>query len=54
VESWLIDLGTRTITVYRTPGPDGYEQSVDVEPGDRINLIAFPDETFGTEEILGR
>ena len=33
---WLIDLGSRTVEAYRTPGPDGYGERSVHDVGDRV------------------
>ncbi len=35
-EFWLIDLGSRTVEAYRTPGPDGYGERSVHEGGQRL------------------
>ena len=33
---WLIDLGSRTVEAYRSPGPDGYGERSVLDVGDRV------------------
>lgn len=52
-EVWVVDLPTRVVHVSRQPGPDGYEWSADYSPGQSIKPVAYPDLSFGVDEILG-
>lgn len=52
-ESWLVDLKSDTIWVYRQPSPTGYRDVHSYRRGDSIALEAFPDVSFTVDEILG-
>jgi Uma2 family endonuclease len=56
-ESWLVDLNSNTLFVYRRPSPEGYQ---DVRAyhrgehrGETVAPEAFPDVRFTLDEILG-
>jgi Uma2 family endonuclease len=52
-EAWLIDLNDQTITIYRDPGPAGYNTSQVVRRGDQVTVAAFPDRVLAVSDILG-
>ncbi|MBI2760056.1 MAG: Uma2 family endonuclease [Chloroflexi bacterium] len=53
VEAWLVDLETRTIWVYRQPGPNGYGQARQYARDKVIVPVAFPDLTVPVSAIVG-
>jgi Uma2 family endonuclease len=52
-ESWLVDLNSETIWVYRRPSPTGYRDVRPYHRGDSIAPEAFPETSFTVDEILG-
>lgn len=42
-ETWLVDLTTETVEVYRQPSQEGYRQPSSLGRGDRISPAALPD-----------
>lgn len=52
-ESWLVDLKSDTVWVYRQPSPAGYRDVRPYRRGDSIAPEAFPDIPFAIDEILG-
>ena len=52
-EFWLVDLTAWAITVYRQPGPDGYQQTIVATGDDALSPLAFPDFTLTAAAILG-
>jgi Uma2 family endonuclease len=52
-EYWLVDVNSATITVCRDPGPEGYRSEQTLRRGDRLSLLAFPDEALAVTDLLG-
>lgn len=52
-ESWLVDLKSGTLFVYRQPTPEGYQDVHAYRRGDSVAPEAFPDVCFTLDEILG-
>ena len=52
-ESWLVDLNSGTLFVYRHPSPDGYRDVRSYRRGESVAPEAFPDVRFTLDEILG-
>ncbi len=52
-EVWLEDLTRNVIEVYRSPSPQGYQDTHRVGRGQRITPQAFPDLDLAVDDILG-
>lgn len=52
-ESWLIDVNSETVWVYRQPSPAGYRDVRSYRRGESIAPEAFPETSFLVDEILG-
>lgn len=52
-EVWLVDLNSRTISVFRRPTAKGYQDVRQYQRGDEISPGAFPDVRFEVVAILG-
>ncbi len=52
-ESWLVDLNSETLFVYRQPTPEGYQDVRAYQRGESVSPEAFPNVSFTLEEILG-
>jgi len=52
-ESWLVDLNSETLFVYRRPSPDGYQDVRAYRRGESVAPEAFPDVLFTVDEVLG-
>jgi hypothetical protein len=52
-ESWLVDLKSDTVWVYRQPSPTGYRDMRPYRRGESIAPEAFPETAFAVDEILG-
>jgi Uma2 family endonuclease len=52
-ESWLVDLNSGTLFVYRRPSPEGYQDVRAYHRGESVSPEAFPDVRFTLDEILG-
>lgn len=52
-ESWLVDLNSETLFVYRRPSPEGYQDVRAYRRGEAVSPEVFPDVSFTVEEILG-
>jgi Uma2 family endonuclease len=53
LESWLVDLISEMIFVYRRPSPEGYQDVRAYRRGETIYPEAFPETGFAVDEILG-
>jgi Uma2 family endonuclease len=53
VETWLVDLNTDCVEVYRRPSPIGYESSRIVRRGEPLAVQALPDVTLTVADLLG-
>jgi Uma2 family endonuclease len=51
-ESWLIDLSTQAVTVYRQPHESGYGEVTEWRSGDRLALADYPAVTLAVDDIL--
>jgi Uma2 family endonuclease len=52
-ESWLVDLNSSTLFVYRRPSPERYQDVRAYRRGESVAPEAFPEVTFTVDEILG-
>jgi Uma2 family endonuclease len=52
-ETWLVDLTSDSIFVYRRPSLTGYQEVRQHRRGDEISSAAFPEIRFSVAEILG-
>ncbi|HEY4588141.1 MAG TPA: Uma2 family endonuclease [Thermoanaerobaculia bacterium] len=52
-ESWLVDLKSGTLFVYRRPSAEGYQDVRPYRRGESVAPEAFPDVRFTLDEILG-
>ena len=52
-ESWLVDLKSGTLFVYRRPSPEGYQDVRAYRRGESVAPEAFPEARFTLDEILG-
>jgi Uma2 family endonuclease len=52
-ESWLVDLNSETLFVYRRPSPEGYQDVRAYRRGESVAPEAFPQVSFTVDEILG-
>lgn len=52
VESWLVDIEHRLVTVFRDASPEGYRSTVEVGEG-AVSPGAFPDIAIGLQELFG-
>ncbi len=52
-ESWLVDLNSGTLFVYRRPSPEGYQDVRAYRRGESVSPEAFPDVFFTVDEIFG-
>ncbi len=53
VETWVVDLVSETIEVYRQPTPEGYRQTVILGREDRLSPAALPDLELELSQLLG-
>lgn len=53
VESWVMNLETGTITVYRDPSEAGYRTVRVVRRDEALAPVVFPDREFSAGDILG-
>jgi len=51
-EVWLVDLTVGSITAYRQPGAEGYEQTIVATGQDELRPLAFPDLVVTAASIL--
>jgi Uma2 family endonuclease len=51
-EAWLVDLNSDTISVYRRPSPQGYQEGRQYRRGDTISPEAFPEARFSVDDLL--
>jgi Uma2 family endonuclease len=52
-ESWLVDVNSKTLFVYRRPSPEGYRDVRAYRRGESVSPEAFPDVQFTVDEMLG-
>lgn len=50
---WILNIGDRFLEVYREPTPAGYASTGRCAVGESVTPLAFPDVTFGVDELLG-
>ncbi len=53
-EYWLVNLNNESLEVYRKASNDGYEQKTTLHYGDTINLVALPEISINTADILSK
>ena len=51
-ESWLADLSSSTLFVYRRPSPEGYQDVRAYRRGESVSLEAFPETQFAVTDIF--
>ena len=51
VESWLVDIEHRTVTVFREPSPEGYRSAVEVREG-AVSPSGFPDIVIRLDDLF--
>ncbi len=51
-EVWLIDLNQTSLEIYRDADGNTYQTVQQISPGASVNILAFPDVTFNSSEIL--
>ena len=52
-ETWLLDLTTDRVEVFRQPTPAGYRESQTLERNERLAPRAFPDLSLTVDDLLG-
>jgi Uma2 family endonuclease len=52
-ESWLVDLNSETLFVFRRPSPEGYQDVRAYRRGESVSPETFPQVSFTVDEILG-
>ena len=52
-EYWVIDVKRNVIEVYREPRDGRYESLTTLCPGDDASFLAFPDDVFTVDELIG-
>jgi Uma2 family endonuclease len=52
-ESWLVDLNSGTLFVYRRPSPEGYQDVHAYRRGESVAPEAFPEIQFAISDIFG-
>jgi Uma2 family endonuclease len=52
-ETWLVDLNTERISIYRDPGQNGYREVVTIRRGETLRPSALPATAITADEILG-
>lgn len=52
-ESWLVDLNSGTLFVYRRPSPEGYQEVRAYRRGESVSPEAFPEIQFAVSDIFG-
>ena len=53
-EYWIVNLEEEGLEVYRQPGPDGYAETMTLQRGEEVEILALPAAgMFSVEEILG-
>lgn len=53
LEVWLLDVGARAISVFRDPGPNGYQTLATAHHGDLLRLAALPGIEVAAADLLG-
>jgi Uma2 family endonuclease len=52
-ETWVLNLVSDTLEIYRQPSPDGYREVSILRDGDTVSPEAFPDVVLSVAAILG-
>lgn len=52
-EVWIVNVSKSSIEQFREPTPRGFQRSRQYRLGDRIEVAAFPEISFGVEELIG-
>jgi Uma2 family endonuclease len=52
LEYWVVDCAAESVEVYRTPGPDGYQDVRRVSVAGTVALQAFPDVALSAADIF--
>ena len=52
-ETWLVDVGAGTVTVYSEPGPEGYARQQGRRRGERIVSASVPDFDLAVDDVFG-
>ncbi len=53
VETWLVDLTTDRVCVFRRPSATGYAETHVAARGDRVAPAVFPDTPLAVEDLIG-
>ncbi len=53
IEVWLLDVGARAISVFRDPGPAGYQTLLTAHHGDVLRPVALPAAAVAATDLLG-
>ena len=53
-ETWVLDVVDRRLLVFREPREGRYFVTSVLRDGDEVALLAFPEERFSVDQILGR
>jgi hypothetical protein len=51
-ETWLVDLSSDWIEVYREPSPAGYKLLRKALPGETVSPLAFPDVVLAVDDVI--
>lgn len=52
-EVWLVDLTTKTVTIYRQPSPAGFTDMLVARGSDQVSPLAFPDFQLTVTQVVG-
>ena len=52
-ESWIVNLSSQCIEVYREPTGDGYSKRIDVQRQDSVAPLALPTIRIAAAEVFG-
>ncbi|MDW8120177.1 MAG: Uma2 family endonuclease [Chloroflexota bacterium] len=52
-EVWLVNLASDTVEVYRSPSPQGYEETCTLRRGQTLSPLLLPQISLAIEDILG-
>lgn len=52
-ESWIVNLQSRSIEVYRRPTPEGYSERIDCQLQDRASSSVLPALSLSVAEVFG-
>lgn len=53
VESWIVNVPSRCVEVYREPTPDGYSRQLELRSNDTISPLALPTIKISVADIFG-